>query len=133
MPWRELPHTADLLLEITAPDWPSLVVEATLALAAHLGTPPRDAAPLVRPLRVEGVDREDLLVRWLAMTLVWQELDQVLAVGAEVQATTDTELVGSVRVVPAAHLSGRIKAVTYHDLAVRQTAAGWSVRIVFDT
>jgi SHS2 domain-containing protein len=132
MPWRELPHTADLLLEITAPDWPGLAVEAALAFAVQLGEPDPDAPAMARPLAVAGIDREELLVHWLTEILVWRELEEVLPVAATVATATATELRGVIRVAPARRLTTVVKAVTYHDLAVAETAAGCRVRIVFD-
>jgi len=132
MPWRELPHTADLRLEITAPDWPQLVGEATLALAAAAGAPRPDAPRQSRPLRVTGADREELLVRWLSETLFWQENENLLAVAVALDEADDALLCGRVEVAPAAEITTRIKAVTFHDLAVSETAGGLTTRIVFD-
>jgi SHS2 domain-containing protein len=132
MPWRELPHTADLRLEITAPDWPGLVVEATLAFAAHLGRPDRAGPTVTRPLAVQGIDREELLVHWLTETLVWCESEGLLAVGVRLERAIDEELRGEMTLAPAAELGAGVKAVTYHELAVAVGPAGWSVRIVFD-
>jgi protein archease len=131
MPWRELPHTADLRLAISAPTWPELVAEATLALAAHLGDP-TEAEPRTRELAVTGLDREELLVDWLSQTLVIAELDGLLVTRVEIAVASTQELHGRLHLVPARAATGRIKAVTYHDLAVRHTDDGWRVVVVFD-
>jgi len=132
MPWRELPHTADLLLEITAPSWGGLVAEATAALAAHLGEADPAAPRVVRELIVDGLDREELLVRWLTQTLVWYETEELLAANVELAEVSASRLRGRVTVAALRRTTGHVKAVTYHDLAVRETPAGWRVRIVFD-
>lgn len=132
MPWRELPHTADLRLEITAVDWPRLVEQATLALAAAAGTPDPAAPQQNRPLQVKGADREELLVRWLSETLFWQESENLLAVAAGVTEAAVDRLEGWVETKPAAEITAHIKAVTFHDLAVKETGDGLVTRIVFD-
>ncbi len=132
MPWRELPHTADLLLEITAPDWPRLAEEAATALAANLGEPDPRAPATPRPLAVTGIDREELLVHWLTEILVWRELEELLPVRVTVEAATNETLRGVAHVAPARRLATVIKAVTYHDLAVIDAPDGCRVRIVFD-
>jgi SHS2 domain-containing protein len=133
MPWRELPHTADLRLEITAADWPQLLREATLALAAQLGEPDRAAPPVARPLRIEALDREELLVRWLNEALVWCELEGLLPVDATVTPIGDAGAVGVMTLQPVRKRHVTIKATTYHGLAIEPTADGLVVRILFDT
>jgi SHS2 domain-containing protein len=132
MPWRELPHTADLRLEISAPDWPQLLKEATLALAAQLGQPKQDAAPVVRALQLDALDREELLVRWLSEILVWNELENLLPVDAEITDAGETKAVGRIILKPSRRRAANIQAVTYHGLAFEQTAAGLVVRVLFD-
>jgi len=133
MPWRELPHTADLRLEISAPDWPQLLKEATLALAAQLGQPKQDAAPITRALHLDALDREELLVRWLSEILVWNELENLLPVDVEIMEADETKAVGKIILQPVRSRATNIKAVTYHGLAFEQTAGGWVARVLFDT
>jgi len=132
MPWRELPHTADLCLEITAPDWPALVVEATRALAARLGGVDERAPGKARRLALSGPDREELLVRWLAELLYLSEVEKRAPVAVRLTTATNRELAGEVDFLPLVAPAGAIKAVTYHNLAVVAAADGWRVRIVFD-
>ncbi|MDP8223281.1 MAG: archease [Candidatus Lernaella stagnicola] len=132
MPWRELPHTADLLLEITAASWPALITEAMHAFRKQLGDADRRRPAETRAVELVGLDREELLVRWLSSHLVWAELDGVLAMGVELSVASETKLTAMVTLHPAASLTGAVKAVTYHDLRVVESSAGWRVRILFD-
>jgi SHS2 domain-containing protein len=132
MPWRGLPHTADLCLGITAPDWPALAVGATGALAARLGEVDERAPAAPRRLRVTGPDREELLVRWLAELLYLSEVEKIAPRAVGFSTATDRELAGEVTFMPLTAPTGSIKAVTYHNLAVIAAADGWRVRIVFD-
>ena len=133
MPWRELPHTADLRLEIQAADWAGLLAEAALALAAQWQAPRGDADRFDRLLRVSAFDREELLVRWLTELLFWHEKEGVVPVAVRVKSAGETSAVGEFTLVGTTEIDDHIKAVTYHELAVEPLADGLAVRIVFDT
>lgn len=133
MPWRELPHTADLRLEIQAADWPALLREALCALTANLGEVEADAPAIERPLQLTALDREELLVRWLNEALVWCELDGLLPVDARFDAIADNELAAVVTLRPVRHRRRYIKAATYHELAIEPHAGGLRVRVLLDT
>ncbi|HPM77035.1 MAG TPA: archease [bacterium] len=132
MPWRELPHTADLRLEIVAADWPALLGEAAEAFAHFLGEPDRRGTTKMRQIEVAGADREEVLVRWLSELLVINELEHLRPVRVDVQQADDTSLRALVYLQPTTG-GGHVKAVTYHGLAVAMTDRGLLVRIVFDT
>lgn len=133
MPWRELPHTADLLLEIEASDWPGLLHEATMALGAFFSPPQPEADTVSRSLRIEAYDREELLVRWLSEVLVWNELEGLVPVTLDDLHCTQTSAAADIRLAPATEPGSPIKAVTYHQLEVKKTSRGLRVRVLFDT
>ncbi len=67
MTWKELEHTADMGLRIEAPDIESLAEECRRALYSYI---PRRAANRILghdcwTCRLEGLDLEDLHIRWL--------------------------------------------------------------------
>ena len=132
MSWRELPHTADLRLEIIAHDWPALLGEAAEAFARYLGKPERRGTPIIRHIEVDGSDREEVLVRWLSELLVINELERLAPVRVDIQQAEDTSMRALAYLQPATGGS-HVKAVTYHDLAVALTDQGLLVRIIFDT
>lgn len=132
MSWRELPHTADLLLEILAPDWLALLGEAAEAFAHYLGEPDRRGKPKMRQIEVEGGDREEVLVRWLSELLVINELEHLAPIRIDIQQADDTSVRALVYLQPTTG-GGHVKAVTYHDLAVVLTDRGLLVRVIFDT
>jgi len=132
MPWRELPHVADIRLEICAPDWPSLLAEAALGMGAQMGLVNPAAASEPRPLQIEALDREELIVRWLTAALVWFERDGVVPVRVKVDAADEQHASGVVEVAPAETICAYIKAVTYHELKVEIVGDQWLARIIFD-
>ena len=136
--YRLIDHTADMAYEVEGATFADLVRNATRALADVVVVGEHATLDEERVLRVEGADREDVLVGWLNEVVVTFEDEGFLAWDAEIHRASATAAEGVLR--------GRtldfdeespdrvIKAVTYHDLAVVEGADGnpWSARIVLD-
>lgn len=129
--FREIAHTADWQLEVWAPDIPGLIEQAargmyTLA-GVELKAGPRQQVRVVLRL----TDIESLLVSFLgellylieSTGLAFDEFDFRIGNG-----TFTAYLTGA----PLAKLDKEIKAVTYHNLEVRQLPGSLTVNIVFD-
>src|SRR6059036_2081940 len=124
---REIAHTADLGLEVEAPTLPVLFERAGLAMLGLMldlgGVEARERVALAT--RAPGL--EELLHDWLQDLLVRAqtgvvacELDVTHVDPATVRGTAAGE-----RVDPSRHrLYTELKGVTYHQLAVRETASG---------
>jgi SHS2 domain-containing protein len=133
-PFREVEHTADWALHVWAPGLAELFVDAArgmLALAGHAPLAGEPAAGAWRPVRVSAGDAEALLVVWLQEVLYLLESEGLACDHYRVLALAPTELQAEVAARPA-RLDKVIKAVTYHNLAIRQTPAGYEVTLVFD-
>lgn len=129
--YRELEHTADWQLQVWAPDLNGLLVQAARGMyslsGTKLGMEPRVQIHLRFPVH----EPERLLVAFLS-ELLWLAENQGLGFDdfGFVWGTNDLEVI-----IAGAPIDGQtkeIKAVTYHNLVVRQTATGFSASIVFD-
>jgi SHS2 domain-containing protein len=132
VPYRILEHTADVGIEATAPDIPTLFSEAVRATAAVIldadPTDPHDEAPVA----VEADDVETLLAELLSEALWRFESTGALPVAADLEVS-QTTAAGRFLVVPDVQIGGpAIKAVTYHQLSVERAGAGWRARVYFD-
>ena len=129
-------HTADLGLRVTAPDLPSLFAEAAAGLTSMLVDFPANIGPRTeRRFDITGADREYLLFDWLNALLLAFEEDRFVPAGCDV-IVTDTGLEATARgetFDPSRHGLGReVKAITYHELSVEQTADGWRAEVIVD-
>jgi len=129
--FREREHTADWELEAWAPDFPSLLEQAALGLYALSGVRLHPGERRVRRFMVSAPDQETLLVRFLNELLYYGEqenlgFDQLKLNLSDMSLTVEAQ--GGV----IAHRDKLVKAVTYHNLAVRRTEQGLEVNIVFD-
>jgi SHS2 domain-containing protein len=137
--YREIEHTADVGLELEAPD-PTAAFELAAAsmfdLMCDLDSVGDDVRRTVRIQARDG-DPENMMVRWLSELLYVFESERLLLSGFNVTKLTsdalEAEVVGE-QFDPGRHaVKTEIKAVTYHDMAVEEVGGRWHVRVIFDT
>jgi SHS2 domain-containing protein len=128
-----LEHTADVGLEIEAPDLESLFVRAALGMAwlllEHEPPLPTEARPLV----ASGADPAGLLRDWLRELLFWHETEGFTPSSFRFRVLTRTRLEAAVEGglddrIPVRELKG----VTLHGLAVGPHGRGWKAQVIFD-
>jgi len=141
-PFEILEHTADVGLRAFGKTLAELFANAArgmiaLALETERGVPSQEAVQpeQTRLLSANGEDREELLVHFLSEILYavdaegWQfrefgiELIGSNAIEAKGRGTQE-ELSENNRVA--------VKAVTYHQVSITQTAGGWEAVVYFD-
>jgi len=129
-------HTADWELEAWAPDLPALLETAARGMYAISGTRLAAGPRQAQSLALNAPDAESLLVKFLG-ELLWLAQQDGLAFDTfdlDVQTGPDGMLALHA-VLDGAPLAGcekEIKAVTYHNLAIRSQAGRLEVNIVFD-
>lgn len=144
---QALDHTADVGIEVTAPDLSTLFARAALGglwLAMGCSVEGRGQ---VRELELEAEDLPALLRSWVREVLYWHEVEGFAAAGVEVEALEAGEGDGAARI--RARLQGgpappdparEIKGVTWHGLVLEPVDApgarpgegGWRARVIFD-
>lgn len=130
---RAIAHTADIGIEVTAPDLPELFRRAALGtLWMVLETVP-DGGTEARTLEVEAEDDAGLLRSWLREILYWEEVEGFAAAEIDAVRIGDGRARGLVRGGASPPGAVReIKGVTWHGLAVEPTEGGWTARVIFD-
>lgn len=130
---RIVEHTADWALRLRGRDLNELFSNAAQGmaylLAGDLAEVPLD---IMREVELEAYDAEELLVLWLGELAYWAERDSLVFPAADLVEVTPLKLAGTVRGGRVAELQKHIKAVTYHNLAIRQYEGGLEVTVVFD-
>jgi SHS2 domain-containing protein len=107
--------------------------QAMMSLACELGSIEEREA---REVEVTGPDLESLLYAWLAEILAEADGEQLVFCRADVLALGHGVVRGAVYGEPydkARHHAGTyIKAVTFHQLRIEQTADGWRAQVYLD-
>ena len=129
--FQEQPHTADWALDVWASDLVSLLQQAASGMYAlmhaRLQVEPRETYRF----EIATLDRETLLVTFLSELLYFTQRDGVAF--DQFDLVQDGErLLAEVEGAPIESIAKEIKAVTYHNVAVRETARGLETTIVFD-
>jgi SHS2 domain-containing protein len=136
--YRFLPHTADGMFQAFGATLEEAFANAALATAS-LVWDWRAVSPLVRhPVRVGGIDREQLLVKFLTEVVYLFETRRFLlgrVEGTAIRAVPggfELEAVFAGDTLGEAHeLHGDVKAVTYHELKIEE-CGGVTVQVVVD-
>jgi SHS2 domain-containing protein len=131
--WEEIPHTADWALRVRGEDLRSLFENAARGMVSLIGGEAEaDAEANHRDITLHAPDLEVLLVDWLTELLVLIEEEGVVLTDIGVSAVDDLALAAHVATRRGGQFSKQIKAVTYHNLAVRRSGEGFETTIVFD-
>lgn len=129
--YREREHTADWELEVWAPDLAGLLVQAALGMYALSGMEVGAGQESTRSIRLSATDAEGLLVTFLEELLYYAEMDG-LAFHTFELSLDGTDLEGTMLGAELSSQTKEIKAVTYHNLHIRETGPGLEASIVFD-
>ncbi len=129
--FQEIPHMADWELYVWAADMNTLLEQAARGMyslmAARLQSSPRQR----RGFEIQYLDYESLLVSFLAELLLLSELENLGFDTFDLQIESE-RLIADLSGAPIESIAKEIKAVTYHNLAIRNTASGLETNIVFD-
>jgi SHS2 domain-containing protein len=128
-------HTADVAVEATADSLGAVFAAVAEGMAAAMCDDVPDGGTR-RDLAVTAEGREALLFDYLDELIYERDVHSVLPVDNEATVTTDADewhLDGSYRGVPLSEVTARdLKAVTYSEMDVSETAEGWHAYVVFD-
>jgi SHS2 domain-containing protein len=129
-------HTADLGLRVRAADLNTLFAEAGLALQSVLVEDVAAVRPLRRlDVRLPADELDYLLFDWLKALLYHFDTEKLLFGRFEVKVS-DAGLEANAwgeTMDPARHdLAHEVKAITYHELKVEKSDAGWLAEVIVD-
>lgn len=134
--FHEIDHTADRGIVVEAETLAALFEKAGLALSAIIVAPEGVELRESRVAVVTGADWSEVLQRWLAEILVLFSTEGFVVGEIVVEIAQPGELRGILRGdtfdARRHQVHGEVKAVTYHELTVARTAAGWHARVILD-
>ncbi|MGO8733429.1 MAG: archease [Terriglobia bacterium] len=135
-PFRVLEHTADIGFEAFGSTRQEVFANAARALM-HLMVDLESIAPQeTLSLRAVASDMPNLLVNWLSEILYRFDAEGWLLRDFEFEDLTDHSLTARARGEKFDRRRHQVKllvkAVTYHQLAVRETAPGWRAQVYVD-
>lgn len=131
-----LDHPSDLGIEARGKDLPEVFRHAASALMSIIVDPSTVTPRESRVVALSAADIEHLLVRWLGELLYLYDGQHFVCKDFIIRRLTGTEL--NATVLGEASASGHhrmrsdVKAVTYHQLAIRENGDGAMARVFLD-
>jgi len=134
-PFEFFEHTADIGVHAYGRTLEELFANAARALYEIQGRYVV-AQRAVYKVELEAADTAELLAHWLAELLFLFNARQLYFDRFRLRITDGTKLVAQMDGGPVdfsqSEASEEIKAVTYHQLEVKQVPDGWTARVIFD-
>ncbi len=134
--YREIQHTADLGIEVTAADQPGLFACAGEALYALIADPATIESRDAINISAAGDGPEELLHAWLCELLALFNIQGFVGKRCQVAHIGEGQIQGQVsgeKLDLKRHVfHTEIKGVTYHDFRVWREAGAWHARVIFD-
>ena len=134
--YKVFDHTADLGLEIYGKTVNELFANASFAVFDSITDLRYVSSTEAREIIVEGEGWEDLLVNYLREVLYMFNGEGLLLKEYSIIEIDPQHLHGRVSgelFNPSKHrINTEIKAVTYHQVTVRETPEMWTGRVIFD-
>jgi SHS2 domain-containing protein len=131
-----LDHTADILLRVRGRDMREVFANGIAGLYAVLGELADGPDAENRTITLAADDREELFHDWLAEALYYAEAKQEVLRDVSFVELTDTTLIAEASAVKMdldrCKFDREIKAVTYHELAIRHDEIGLVATVVID-
>jgi protein archease len=133
MPYTLIDHTADIGIRVCAHTVRSLFEEAAYALVDVMGARTPEGTDHVS-IETRGIDRVDLLVRWLQEVLYLVEVKDFRIKDVLVQTLSETQIRAFLKgAYTGEPLETEIKAVTYHNLNIQEIDNACVATIILDT
>ncbi len=134
--YRLIEHTADLGLEFFAHNMKALFISAAEGIFDEITERGDLSCRECFSIKVEGSDREDLLINWLRELLYLHQVKGMLLKSFSISKIDDSQLSGTAEgeaFDARRHIIKReVKAATYHDLSILQEEGQWTARVIFD-
>jgi SHS2 domain-containing protein len=133
MTFEEVEHTADRALRIHGRNLAELFVNAAAGMnSLVLASGCEVLGSVAKPIELEAIDAESLLVAWLSELAFWAETEALVFNRFDFIELSPARLKAVAHGSPVRALEKHVKAVTFHNLAIRRGAEGLVVTVVFD-
>ncbi|MEE8392361.1 MAG: archease [Anaerolineae bacterium] len=130
--FEEIEHTADIAIRVWGRDLAELFANAAYGMACQLADPDAVKQTNEHQVELDAYDVETLLVSWLEELLYLGEREECVFTAFDMIQITPTQLRAIVRGGPVEEHGAHIKAVTFNELEIVRTDAGYETTIVFD-
>jgi len=134
--YKQIEHTGDIGIKVFGESVEDLFINAAYGMFDIIADISNVEHDLVEEIEVAGGNHEELLVNWLSeLNFIFITENEIFS-KFKITHLTDTELNGSAigeKYNLHKHpINTEIKAVTYHEICVKQLKNKWEAQIIFD-
>ena len=134
--YKQIEHTGDIGIKVFGDSREDIFINAAYGMFDIIADISKVTQSLVEEVEVAGDNPEELLVSWLSELNYIFITENKIFNKFEITHLSDTELNGSAigeQFNPHKHpINTEIKAVTYHEIYVKQLKNKWEAQIIFD-
>ena len=130
--FEEIEHTADWAYRVRGSNLTELFIQAAKGLYFLVGMELTPGTKTTRSIELKAIDHESLLVAWLNELLYFHQSENLAVVRFKIINLDRQNLHIHVSLMAVQRWQKDIKAVTYHNLAIHQTASELEVTLVLD-
>jgi SHS2 domain-containing protein len=142
--FEQLPHTADIKIRVFGSTKKELFKHALIGMFQVIGPHAKGCTkegdflvcptlPKKHEIEINSPDNESLLVDFLSDALWFSDVYNEAYLDVDIHELSDTHIKATIYGVEVTGFDVvEIKAVTYHDLYVKQVNDMWQAEIVFD-
>lgn len=133
--YRLIDHTADIGISVEGKDLKDLFATSAYAMFSQMFDLDKIKDKETKRVELEGVDLEDLLVRWLNELLFLSGKGYIFK-NFNIENLKETSLRASLKGeridFRKTSFKQQIKAATYHQLEIKNIGNRWQTTIIFD-
>lgn len=134
--YEQFGHTADIGVRVFGKDKKELFGNAAFAMFDIIADLEGLTSSIAQDIKLDAPDAEELLIAWLDELLFHFYTKQIIFFRFDIMEFSDTHISARAYGRPVGanrnRLKTEIKAATYSDLAIKKTAEGFQVEIIFD-
>ena len=134
--FKILDHPADIGIEIKGKSLEDLFINAALGTTSLIIEQHEISANTKKEINLKGNDMEDLFIKWLDEVIYLFDTEGFLIKNVHVETLRATSLhtiLQGEKYSKAKHeIKLYLKAVTYHQLEIKQTKDRWKAKVFFD-
>lgn len=134
--YKQIEHTGDIGIKIYGSSMKDLFINAAYGMFDVIAEISTVSHVLSEDVEVAGDNCEELLVNWLSELNYLFITENKIFSEFEITRITETELSGTAigeKFEPRKHrINTEIKAVTYHEIYVKQLKNKWEAQVIFD-
>lgn len=129
--YKFLPHPSDIKIRAYGDSLAEVFINAALGMMAYLYGENQSAITTNKQIEISGDNYESLLINWLAQILALSAINHSPCVSFTIKKFDEFKIIAEVA-LGKGKADNEIKAVTYHELSLKQTKSGWEATVVYD-